>query len=79
MASVTSRAIREITRAGVTYYYRITILYRRGTYVFTGGTVMITGLDQYKEKWQVESDNGIKLGLEAMEQALTFLVIHSGK
>ena len=34
---------------------------------------MITGLEQYKEKWQVESDNGIKLGLEAMEQALTLL------
>ncbi len=31
---------------------------------------MITGLEQYKEKWKVESDNGIKLGLEAMEQAL---------
>ena len=34
---------------------------------------MITGLEQYKEKWQVESDNGIKLGLEAMEQALELL------
>lgn len=34
---------------------------------------MITGLEQYKEKWKVESDNGIKLGLEAMEQALELL------
>ena len=34
---------------------------------------MITGLEQYKEKWQVESDNGIKLGLEVMEQALELL------
>ncbi|MGM9945714.1 MAG: bifunctional folylpolyglutamate synthase/dihydrofolate synthase [Lysinibacillus sp.] len=34
---------------------------------------MITGLEQYKEKWQVESENGIKLGLEAMEQALALL------
>ena len=34
---------------------------------------MITGLEQYKEKWKIESDNGIKLGLEAMEQALELL------
>ena len=34
---------------------------------------MITGLEQYKEKWKVESDNGIKPGLEAMEQALVLL------
>ena len=34
---------------------------------------MITGLEQYKEKWKVESDNGIKLGLQAMEQALELL------
>ena len=34
---------------------------------------MITGLEQYKEKWKIESDNGIKPGLEAMEQALELL------
>ena len=34
---------------------------------------MITGLEEYKEKWKVHSDNEIKPGLQAMEQALTLL------
>lgn len=34
---------------------------------------MITGLEQYKEKWKVDSDNEIKLGLEVMQQALALL------
>lgn len=34
---------------------------------------MITGFEQYKEKWQITSENAIKPGLEAMEQTLALL------
>ncbi|MGM9951415.1 MAG: bifunctional folylpolyglutamate synthase/dihydrofolate synthase [Lysinibacillus sp.] len=34
---------------------------------------MITGFEHYKEKWQVKSEQAIKPGLEAMEQALALL------
>lgn len=34
---------------------------------------MITGFEQYKEKWQITSENAIKPGLEAMKQALALL------
>ena len=34
---------------------------------------MITGFEHYKEKWQVKSEQVIKPGLEAMEQALALL------
>ncbi|WP_431027346.1 bifunctional folylpolyglutamate synthase/dihydrofolate synthase [Lysinibacillus sp. LZ02] len=34
---------------------------------------MITGLEQYKEKWQIQSEQVIKPGLDAMEQALELL------
>ena len=34
---------------------------------------MITGFEHYKEKWQVESEQAIKPGLDAMEQALDLL------
>ena len=34
---------------------------------------MITGFEEYKEKWKVDSDNEIKPGLQAMEQALALL------
>lgn len=34
---------------------------------------MITGFEHYKEKWQVNSENVIKPGLDAMKQALALL------
>lgn len=37
----------------------------------TGGTTMIPKLNSYKEKWNVQSDDVIKPGLIAIEEALT--------
>lgn len=34
---------------------------------------MITGFEHYKEKWQVNSENAIKPGLDAMKQALALV------
>lgn len=38
-----------------------------------GGTEMIPKLEEYKERWQIESDQSIKPGLTAIEEALTLI------